>query len=142
MNINHTVTHTAMLSAMLDERQIKRILAEAVAKHAGVSIDETRDVAVDLFKKDSSTGFYYEARVRITEDLTKTKPEAPAHNPVSFSGRVRAPIKAGDIIEWVERGDKLQGAVVMTPNSSQLMVGHRKLDEIIDVAGNSLMIIG
>lgn len=143
MKITAATSHTRTYQAALDEREIKDILAAAFASEAGITLDARHKVDITLTKEDTSTGFRHAAKIRVIEDISTKEPEAPAPKPVSFSGSVRAPIKPGDIIEWVERGDVCQGTVLMNPTGSHLMVGVRTLDEIRDVADpDSLKIVG
>lgn len=108
MKLNRTTTHAQTTSATIAGDDLKRVIVEAVAKAAGIDLAAPgveHKVWITTKAVTGTAGSEHVAEVTITQ-LAQPK----GH--IDFSGSVRAPIKRGDTIRWIEKGIEHRGTVV------------------------------
>lgn len=141
-----STTHHQQTKAVLTEAEIHELLAQAVAAQAGIDL-AAPGVTWRAFitSRNGSTGSEKSAEVVITQDMSQA--DKPAFEPHVFSGSVRAPIKAGDTIEWDNLGQPLRGHVQPGADPDRLVVRAGSvlmmLEDVIEEADpDTLKIIG
>lgn len=108
MKLNRTTTHAQTTTTTIGADDLKRIIAEAVCREAGIDLAAQgveHKVWVRSVPVTGTAGSEYIAEVTITQ-------VAQPKGHIDFSGSVRAPIKRGDTIRWHENGVEHSGPVV------------------------------
>ena len=112
MKLNRTTTHAQTTTASLAGDELKRVIAQAVAQAAGIDLDAAgveQKVWITTRPVSGTAGSEHVAEVTITQMAMPKGDGFQAHD---FSGSVRAPIKRGDTIRWMQDGIEHSGPVV------------------------------
>lgn len=112
MKLNRTTTHVQTTTTTLAGDELKRVIAQAVAQAAGIDLDAAgveQKVWFTTRAVTGTAGSEHVAEVTITQ---QAQPKGDGFKAHDFSGSVRAPIKRGDTIRWMQDGIEHSGPVV------------------------------
>lgn len=112
MKLNRTTTHVQTTTTTLVGDELKRVIAQAVAQAAGIDLDAAgveQKVWFTTRAVTGTAGSEHVAEVTITQ---QAQPKGDGFKAHDFSGSVRAPIKRGDTIRWMQDGIEHSGPVV------------------------------
>lgn len=82
MDILKTNVNKEIVSAQLSHAEIVEILANVVAKEAGIELDVNSKISIDInIESDDGENEFYSSRVEIENDLNARDLKIPAEGP-------------------------------------------------------------